>query len=102
MNPPHGAANPSLPVPPLTPPAQATEAPPPDEAVRRLILAGDFGGAAQRLESLCPALAENQWLQFQFKRHKFLLLAARATAPTSEGGPDARAQQLQQALGASC
>lgn len=77
---------------------------PPDEAVRRLIAdAGDFGGAAERLASLCPALAENQWLQFQLKRHNFLLLAARATAPTSGGGgadsPEARAHQLQQALG---
>lgn len=83
-------------------PPQATD-PPPEEAVRRLILDCDLAGAASRLEALCPALAANQWLQFQLKRHNFLLLAARATAPTSGGGgadsPEARAHQLQQALG---
>ena len=73
--------------------------------MRRRILDCDFSGAARGLEALCPALAANQWLQFQLKRHNFLLLAARATAPgggsegEGEAGREARARQLQQALG---
>lgn len=72
----------------------------PEEQLRRLLLGGEFAAAAARLAELCPALATNQWLQFQLKRHEFLSLAAGTSSGSGDGGGEARAQQLQRALGA--
>lgn len=71
------------------------------EALRGLLLGGDFRAAAQRLHEVCPALAENQWLIFQLKKHQFIHLASLAAAPVDAGGEEqAQAQgHLQEALG---
>lgn len=69
----------------------------PEEAVRRLLLEGQFGQAADKLSELCPPLASNAWLQFQLKRHQFMHLAAAAAG--SAGSPADRQKQLQEALG---
>lgn len=70
-----------------------------DEAVRDLLLAGDFTAAVDLLRRVCPRLADDQWLEFQLKKHRFLELAAMARGEADQDAA-ARILRLQEALGA--
>jgi hypothetical protein len=70
-----------------------------DEAVRDLLLSGNFTAAVDRLHRVCPHLADNQWLEFQLLTHRFMELASLARSGAGKD-QDTCSLHLQEALGA--